>query len=205
MKRSTMTLKLKLIAAVILLPLFGHANMTVRNQTPYIAQYVIKKGDMVIARLPGIAPDAQMLIPTDSTYEVTASAFINGNTYTSAPLAVTGPMGFLAQVVQNPSQGTYEFNVVEIPTSKPNALIFEKTCLSPVVFTISKDGRPVQNVVVNNSFETQELFIDDVYYIYAVINGVTTDVYTTTNPNATITATVDHSDLGPGYFSLVID
>ena len=114
-------------------------------------------------------------------------------------------MGFLAQVVQNPSQGTYEFNVVEIPTSKPNALIFEKTCLSPVVFTISKDGRPVQNVVVNNSFETQELFIDDVYYIYAVINGVTTDVYTTTNPNATITATVEHSDLGPGYLGLVID
>lgn len=204
MKASLKYLKLNLVAAVLFIPLFSHADFTLTNTTSAIAQYVVMKGQQVIARIPGIAPGAMIRIPTDSTYEVVASTVIDGNTYTSAPLAVSGSTGFLAQVVQVQSQGTYEFNVLEMPSTKPNTLSFQKTSLNPVTFFITKDGKPLQVVVVNNSFEVQELHIDDVYYIYAVINGVTTDTVTTTNPNATISAIEDHSDLEYGYYSLEV-
>ncbi|WP_148278762.1 hypothetical protein [Bdellovibrio bacteriovorus] len=204
MKAFLKHLNLNMIATVLFIPLFSHADLKLLNNTSDIAQYMVRKGDQIIARVPGIAPGAAMRIPTSSTYEVVASAVIDGNTYTSAPMSVSGPTGFLAQVVQVQAQGVYEFNVVEMPSSKPNTLSFQKTGLNPVTFTISKDGSPLQSVVLNNSFEEQELAIDETYYIYAVINGVTTDTVVTTNPNATITAIEDHSDLEMGYYALEV-
>lgn len=180
------------------------ANMTLRNRTDYIAQYVVKKGQQIVARIPGIAPGATMTVPTDDTYEVTATAVIDGNTYTSAPLDVSGSMGFLAQVVQVQAQGTYEFNVLETPSRNPGQLQFQKTCLSSVTFTITKNGKPLQSVVVPNSFELVTIDIGDVFSIYAVVNGVTTDTSITTNPNAIVTVIEDTSDLEYGYFTLVI-
>lgn len=178
-------------------------SITLRNNTSYVAQYVVKKGEQVIARLPGIEPGAQMSIPTTDTYEVVASTLLDGNTYTSAPLAVNGSMGFLAQVLQVKSQGTYEFDVQEAPSKASDQLTFQKTCINPVTFTITKDGKPLQNIVVNNSYLNATLDISNTYYIYAVINGVTTEVASTSNANAVVTAVDDTSDLEAGYFTLL--
>lgn len=180
------------------------SNMTLGNNTASVAQYVVLKGEQVIARLPGIKPGAQLLVPTNDIYQITATAVIGGNTYISAPLDVTGPTNFLAQVVQVQSQGTYEFNVVELPSSDPNQLQFQKTCISPVTFTITKDGTPLQSIVVNNSFEMRAMEIGDRYSIYAVINGVTTSTVDTTNPSATVVANTDTSTLESGYYTLDI-
>lgn len=180
-------------------------SLTLRNNTKYISQYVIRKGEQIIARIPGIAPGAMMTVPTESTFEVIATAVINGNTYTSAPLDVSGAMGFLAQVVQVSSQGTYEFNVVEVPSKDPNQLQFQKTCLSPVTFTIMKNGQPLQAVVVSKSSNADSIDISDTFYIYAVVNGVTTDTSVTSNPNANVTAIEDTSDLEYGYFTLRVN
>jgi hypothetical protein len=179
-------------------------SITLRNNTSFIAQYVVKKGEQVIARLPGIEPNAQMVIPTTDTFQVVASTILDGNTYSSAPLSVTGSMGFLAQVLQVRAQGTYEFDVLESPSNSSNQLSFQKTCINPVTFTITKDGKPLQNVVVNDSFMSETLDISDTFYIYAVINGVTTEVATTSNANATVTALDNTSNLEAGYFSLSI-
>jgi hypothetical protein len=181
------------------------SSMSILNKTTFIAQFVIRKGEQIIARLPGIAPGASMTVPTDDSYQVTAMAVIDGNTYTSAPMDVSGPTGFLAQVIQVRAQGTYEFNVVETPSHAPNQLQFQKTCLSPVTYTIAKNGKALQTVVVRDSFETVTLDISDTFYIYAVVNGVTTDTVVTTNPSATVTAVQDTSDLEYGYYSLEIN
>ena len=69
-----------------------------RNQTPYIAQFVAKKGQLVMARLPGIAPQAELSMPSDDVYSVIATTIIDGNTYSTAPVTVTGSMEFLAQL-----------------------------------------------------------------------------------------------------------
>ncbi|MBO9880838.1 hypothetical protein [Xanthomonas sp. D-109] len=177
-------------------------NMTLRNNSNYVAQFVVTKDQLVVARIPGIEPNATMLVPTDNTYQVIATAVIDGNTYISAPLDVSGPTGFLAQVLQVRSQGTYEFNVREIASRNPNQLQFQKTCLSPVTFTITKNGRALQSVVVTDSFEVQPLNIGDTFSIYAVVNGVTTDTVVTSNPTATVTAVTDTSDLESGYATL---
>lgn len=178
--------------------------ITLRNTTQYIAQFVVRKGGQIIARLPGIAPEAQMTVPTADSYQVTAMTIIDGNTYTSAPMDVTGAVSFLAQVRQVREQGTYEFEVVQGYSTRPDQMQFQKTTIAPVTFTIEKDGVPMQAVVVADSFMMETLDISDTFYVYAVVNGVTTDTFSTANPNATVTAVSDTSTLEQGYFTLEV-
>lgn len=178
-------------------------SLTLLNNTKFDAQYVVKKGAQIIARLPAITPGAKLSVPTADTYEVIATTLIENNTYTSAPIEVGGSMGFLAQVLQVQAQGTYEFDVQEFPSSVADQLVFQSTCLNPVTFSILKDGKPLQNIVVSDSTQSQSLDISDTFSIYAVIEGVTTATIVTSDANATITATTNQSMLEGGYFSLV--
>jgi len=178
--------------------------ITLRNATAYVAQYVILKGERIVARLPGVAPGGVMLVPVDDAFQIIATSVIDGNSYTSAPMEVSAAMDFLAQVVQVPAQGTYEFRVVQTPASSPDQLQFQKTCLGPVTFTFLKNGVLLQRVVVSNSFEMVSLTIGGTFSIYAVINGITTATLTTVNPNVGVTAVQDTSDLEFGYFTLVL-
>lgn len=180
------------------------SSLTLRNNTPYIAMFTVLKGQQVIARIPGIAPGAQMAIPVTDSYQVEASTIIEGNTYTSAPMDIQSATRFLAQVLQTPVQGAYEFKVVELPSTRSDQLQFEKTTLSPVTFSILRDGVTLQNVVVSDTFRIETLTIDDAYHVYAVVNGITTETVTTTNPDAVITAIEDTSDGELGYFTLEV-
>ncbi len=178
--------------------------MTFRNKTGYIAQYVVTKGEQVVARIPGIPPNAQMQVPTDNTYQVEATAVIDGNTYITAPLDVSGATGFRAQVIQAPTQDTYAFEMVEIPSLNPGQLQFQKTCLGPVSFTILLNGRVLQSVQVVDDFSMKTLEISDTYSIYAIVNGITTDTISTTDPSAVITAITGDTTLDHGYFTLTV-
>jgi hypothetical protein len=181
---------------------FKMSALTFLNTTPYIAQFVVFKGEQIVARLPGIAPNAQLQVPSDDTYQVTASTILEGNTYTSAPATVSGAMGFVAQVKQNNVQGTYDFEMKVEASNSADQMVFQKTTINPVTFSISKNGVLLQNVVVQNSFLVKTLQIGSTYSMYAVINGVTTDTTQTNNPNAVITAQLDNTDLESGYFTL---
>lgn len=180
------------------------SHMTLRNTTDFIAQYLVMKGDQVVARIPGIGPNAQMKVPTNNVYQVVATAIIEGNTYTSAPLDVTGATGFKAQVIQVQAQGTYEFDVVETASLNASQLQFQKTCLMPVTFKILKNGQVLQSVVVSGDFKMKTVNIGDTYSIFAIINGVTTDTVSTTNPRAIITAITDDTIMEHDYFTLVV-
>lgn len=178
--------------------------LTFRNQTLYVAQFVARKGQLIMARLPGVAPQAELLMPSDDVYSVVATTIIDGNTYSTAPVAVAGPVECLAQVKQNAQQGAYEFQMLIEPSPRADQMRFQKTTIGPVTFTISKNGIPVQSVVVSNSFMVEELTINDSYSVYAVINGITTETVQTTDPNAVITAVVDDTVLEGGYFTLTV-
>ncbi len=178
--------------------------LTLTNSTSYIAQYVIHRGGLALARLPGLAPGATLSVPEAEIFEISASTLLEGNTYVSAPTTVSGATRFLAQVKQHISQGTYDFEVVTALSSVANQMQFEKTSLGPVTFQITHQGVPVQDVVVPDSFVQVTVEISDVYSIYAVINGITTDSVTTSNPDATVTAVSEATDMEFGYFTLVI-
>ncbi|KQZ55505.1 MULTISPECIES: hypothetical protein [unclassified Lysobacter] len=178
--------------------------LTLRNTTDYIAQFVVLAGERVLARIPGIAPNETVTVPTEGAYQVIAETMLEGNTYTSAPMDANGPVGFLAQVKQVQGQGTYDFEVIEVPSTQSDQMQFQKTCLSPVSFTLHKSGAWVQTVVVSNNFEMAALSLSETFYVHAVINGITTDTVTTTNPNAVITAVTDTSTLESGYFALEV-
>lgn len=176
--------------------------ITLLNTTSFDAQFKVLKGEQVVVSLPAIPKNGSVQIPTGNNYTVTASTTIDGNVYTSAPISVDGGAGFLAQVIQNKLQQTYIFDMKKVANTKPNQLQFEKTCLSDVIFTISKDGQPLQSIAVSDSFMQSSLTLSDTYTISAVINGVTTDVTTTSNVNATITATDDTAAIDKSYFTL---
>lgn len=178
------------------------SSITCLNQTNYIAQFVLARGGLTIAHPVGIAPGASLQVPIEDTFQIVATTVIDGNTYTSAPFQVSGAAGFLAQIVQVAKQGTYEFNVREMPATVADQLQFQKTCLSPVTFTISRNRTTLQSVVVQDSFMMQTIDIGNTINVYAVVNGITTAVVSTSDFNATITLHLDTSDLESGYFTL---
>lgn len=177
--------------------------ITLYNTTTYDAQYKVLKGQQVVASLPATAPGGSVIIPTTNIYTITAAATIDGNQYTSAPMKVNSGVGFRAEVKQDTAQQTYVFEVIEIPSSQPNQLEFEKTCKADVVFTVLKDNRPLQSISLTSPFMKSSLSLGDTFYISAIIDGVTTDVVTTNDPNAIITAVDDTAGSYPGYFTLL--
>lgn len=178
--------------------------LTFKNTTQYIAQFVVKKGDLVVARLLGLAPNGEIDVPPDDIYDVQAVTVIDGNTYKSAPLQIQGAASLLAETTQDATQGCAEFRLVASPAEAGNQLSFAKTTLGPVTFELSKQGKLMQTVVVPDSFQPKTLALSDSYSIYAVLNGVTTNLVTTSHPAATITAISDDATAEAGYFSLVI-
>ncbi|GAB3352104.1 hypothetical protein [Lysobacter tyrosinilyticus] len=178
------------------------SHMTLRNQTTYAAQFVVHQGQQILARIPGLEPGSSMQLPTAPRYEIIATTVIDGQTYVSAPLQADGAAGFLAQVVQEYAQGTYAFEVTEHPSSNSRQLQFQTTWRYPVTFTISKDGRQVQSIVVDDPFNVRVVDIGETFAIHAVINGITTATAITDNPSAVVTAIVDGSELEHGYFTL---
>ena len=178
--------------------------ITLMNQTNYVAQFVVCQGELIINKYIELAPEAMLEVPTGWTAEIHAVTMIEGNTYTSATTTVTGPAGFLAQTKQIQQQDSYEFEVVEVAYTAPNELQFQQTCRSPVVFNISINGKPQQAVVVDNSFTIKSVNIGTTYSIYAVINGITTEVAQTSNHAATVTAIVDTSVFEQGFYSLLV-
>lgn len=178
--------------------------LTFGNHTDFVAQFIVSRGEQVIARLPGIAPGAQFRVPTATVYRVVATTVIEGNTYTSAPLDFTGAARFLAQVQQGPAQGVYVFEVVELASSSPDQLQFQKTAPGPVTFTLSRNGVVLQNVVVTDSFQTKTVQTAQEWMAYAIVNGITTETVRTTNPAATITVIADPGIMQDGYFTLQV-
>lgn len=180
------------------------SSLTLRNNTPFPAVYVVKKGDQIIVRTPPVAPGAVLQEPGTQTRTVVAATVIEGNTYTSAPITVSGSAGFLAQVLQHSPQGTYLFEMQEIPPRGPDRLEFQTTTSSPVTFTISNNGIHLQTVVVKDAFNVVSLALAGTYSIYAIINGITTEVVQTDDADAVVSAVEGTRTFTHGDYMLVI-
>lgn len=180
------------------------SSLTLRNNTPFPAVYVVKKGDQIIVRTPPVAPGTVLQVPGTQTRTVVAATVIEGNTYTSAPITVSGSAGFLARILQHSPQGTYLFEMQEIPPRGPDRLEFQTTISSPVTFTISSNGIHLQTVVVKDAFNVVSLSLAGTYSIYAIINGITTEVVQTADADAVVTAIEGASALEYGDYMLVI-
>ncbi len=174
--------------------------IVLNNNTRYVAQFRVSRNGQSLAHL-GIMPGSRGFVPTTITYAVVGTTVIDGNVYASAPIAVMGARGFLAEVVEDAKQGTYEFTVSEVPGPNPDEMMFEKTWIGPVTFDVMKDGITLHTVVVPDSFTQQTLSVADTYAVEAVINGITTDTTYVTDPNAIVTATADNQ---PGAYTLVV-
>lgn len=180
------------------------SRLTLLNETEFLARFIVMSGDLTIARTPSVPRGATLKVPTSQTYTIVAATVIEGNTYTSAPIAVSGPSGFLARILQHAPQGTYEFDMQQLPPRRPDQMEFQTTTASPVTFTISCNGAHLQSVIVNDAFRVVMLSLADTYTLYAVINGVTTGTIQAANPDATIAVRAMPGGDETGDFELVI-
>lgn len=180
------------------------SHLTLMNETDFLAMFLVRKGDITIARTPAIPRGAMLQVPTRQTYTVVAATVIQGNTYTSAPISVSGPAGFLARILQHGPQGTYEFDVQKLPPRSAEQMEFQTTTPSAVAFTISCNGIHLQSVIVNDAFRVVALSLAGPYTLYGVIDGVTIQTIQTANPDATIAARVGARGAEAGDFELVI-
>jgi hypothetical protein len=178
--------------------------MTLRNDTFYPATFQVKKGGVVIARMPAIVHGAAVQIPTSEAYTVVASTVIDGNTYTSAPISFFGAACFVARVLQHGAQSTYQFEMVQAPPRSADHLEFQNTTRAPVTFILSHAGIWLQTVVARDAFDTVSIPLTGGYTVYAVINGITTDLLQTDDPDAVIAARVGLGGAEAGDFELAI-
>ena len=180
------------------------SHLTLHNDTDFLAMFIVRKGDMTIARTPSFPRGAILRVPTGQIFTVVAVTVIEGNTYTSAAISVSGPANFLARVLQHGPQGTYEFDMQLLPPRRPDQMEFQTTTASPVTFTISSNGAHLQSVIVTDAFKVVTLSLADTYTLYAVINGVTTQTIETADPDATIIVRATPGGDEVGDFELVI-
>lgn len=178
--------------------------ITLTNNTSYVAQFLVYKGEQLIDRIPGIEAGGKCLVPTSDTYQVTATSVLNKNTYISSPMSAKPGDKFKAQVLQISNQGTYDFDVVRSDGSKPDSMEFETTTNSPVIFSVLKDNKPLQNVTVSDNYIGESLYVGNTFQIYAVINGVTTSTITTNDGSANISAQNNTSALEADFFHLAL-
>lgn len=181
------------------------SSLTLVNSTESVAQFVVKRGELVIARIPCVEPGGTVLVPTDLEFEVVAHAVIEPDIPVSASHKMGGALRFVANLAKGQEDATGAFKLVVKPSTKPDVLQFEKTCLSPVVFAITRDGHPLQNVVVNDTFEAASIHISNLFSVYAVINGTGTHRGVTSNPGASVTLTHEGSGHEGEQFALQIN
>jgi len=77
-------------------------------------------------------------------------------------------------------------------------------------YVVRKDQQVIARLPALQAGAALSIPVDDrkisaTFSIYAVINGVTTETVTTSNPNATVTAITDTSSLEDGYFVLTVN
>ncbi|HEY1080149.1 MAG TPA: hypothetical protein VGE46_08625 [Bdellovibrio sp.] len=199
----TMTLALTLLA----LPAISQASaITLENNTRYPAQFVIKQGDIIIAKIPTVPAGAKLQVPTDETFVLSASTNIDENTYVTAPIAmdISRASDYSTRLVQNKTQGTYEFVLEQEPASSLDTLRLRNTMRTPVRISFASNGRFTQSLVMEPGTKTS-LSIEKSFKIFAVINGVTTDVVTTHDAYAKVTAVSDDSSKYPEMYDLIIN
>jgi hypothetical protein len=178
--------------------------LTLYNTTDSDAQMIVTKGEQVVVFMPAIKAGQKVVVPSTDIYDVIATTVIDGNTYYSKSMTVTGPTGFAARVVQDYDQGTYVFDVQQIDSTSSSQMQFQSTWRDTVNFAISKDGKFLQNVTCADAFNVQVIQLGDTFSFKAIINGVTTAVQYSGNPNATCTAVNDTAQRNIGYYTLQI-
>jgi hypothetical protein len=78
----------------------------------------------------------------DKPFRAVASIKLDGNTYESAPISFAAPADFVAKVLQLTSPGTYEFELVQVLSTRLNAIVVTNECSVPVTFVLEHEGRP---------------------------------------------------------------
>ena len=162
------------------------------------AEFRLFQGINRIARV-GVHAGGKAVIPTTTEYSVQATTSMGEFTLTSNPVNFEGTSILLiAQVLSE--GGQYDFQLVGSPGVQPGAIALENTWTNPVQFKLTRPNSPFQIVTVVDENNDTEISTAQQWTVYAIINGITTQTVTVTDPNATVTAVANNGD----GFTLVV-
>jgi len=163
------------------------------------AEFRLFQGIDRIARV-GVHAGGQVVIPTASEYSAQATTSMGELTLTSNPVNFdASSMLLIARVISE--NGDYDFQLVESPGVHVSTIALENTWTNPVQFKLTRPNSPFQIVTVVDENNDSEISTAQQWTVYAIVNGITTQTLTVTDPNATITAAAGNSGDG---FTLVV-
>lgn len=183
---SKLTAMTSLLAVMTLLPCLCRAEMHLINETNHMTDFVVFKGDLLLARIK-VPPSAMATVRTDTFFQVQALTKRGGQTYVARPLQLDSAKNIDAAIME--SEAALSFEIMDSAPSYIDTLTFNNTTNGPVQFTIQREGVPLQSFVVNAN-DKKLISVEETYKIYAIVNGVTTSIHTTTNPDAMVKAVV---------------
>jgi len=167
------------------------ANNVPTSNTP-AAEFRLLQGANQIARI-GVHAGGAAAVPTTTSYNVQATTSMGDFTLTSNALTFSDTSALvLAQVLNE--DGYFDFQLIQLPGTQPSAITLENTWRSPVQFTITQPGTPVEIINVVDESNNAIVSTAEQWSCYAIVNGITTATVTTNNPNATFTVTADNNE-----------
>ncbi len=163
--------------------------ITFINKTKFVADFFLSKGELVVAKMPGLAPGAELQVPTDhNDYQVQAKTTRDDHTYESELLSVAVGDSLNSEVVEESGHTGLTFKLIKKLGTHSQAILFQSATNTPVIYSLGIGGHVLQNVVLSNEFAQKTLKVGSVFYIYAIINGLTIPMISTSDAGATITA-----------------
>lgn len=182
-------------------------SLTLHNATGYLAYFDLGFGDLLVFRRQPLHPDQRITLNLHGPYEISAVTTLDGQHYYSGSARFMQPCTtFTAQLRQGEVPGEYHFELVQGHGYEFDTLSLEKTCLSPVIFSIGRAQLPQQTVVLEKSFDVGRLHIGQHVNISVVVNGVTVPGIAVEADHAerTVTLVNENPEQEPGFFQLVL-
>ena len=169
-------------------------NLSGKNAFP--AEFRILQGKDLVARV-GVPAGGQAQVPSGNSYTVTASTTMGNISLTSNSVMFDSDSAHLLAQVRMNKPGLFDFELVPLG-SVPNgrAITCENTWREPVTFNIQRNGSPMAILKVVDEHNTSTVSTEQNWKIYGIVDGITTLMVSTDNPDAIITVNADNNDDG---------
>lgn len=161
------------------------SRMTFKNKVQdFPAQFnITQNGDLT--GIVSASSGGKVTVPTSDSYEVYGMITLGDNIYTTGKQTFEArSQNVLAQCKQR--DGTFVFELVLSPGTQPQMITFRNTTTVDVQFHINKNDSPLEAVKVCDPYNQVSISTEDIYSIQAIVNGITTECVSTTDPNATL-------------------
>jgi hypothetical protein len=171
------------------------STMTIRNSVNKPAQVTIKQGGLLLARVGLGAHGKAEVVSCVQGVVIDASTTFGGSPLEAASLALAPAPADVTAEVAEPGEGDFQFRLVQSAPTELSAIVLSNTWREPVRFQLKAKPTGAATTIVIDANGTETVGLGGDFYLFAIVNGITTAVLTVADPSATVTITQDESGL----------